>query len=139
MYADFESVLLKQDYNENDTTQKYQKHIPCGSCFYVVSSDDRFYQPPIIHQGRDSAEKFLDDVIATARTLRKFLRYKVPMSLSDEEEQKYKAAATCHICKKAFTNSTEKSEMKVRDHDHLTGMFGHFFLSLPLLLFSQWF
>ena len=107
MYADFESVLMKLPGCENDpnvsSTQKYQKHVPCGSCLYVVSSDQRFYQPPEVNFGCNAAEKFLDQVMAAAAKIRQTLEKKIPMiPLTREQWRHYHTASTCHICGKTF-------------------------------------
>ena len=108
MYADFESVLVKQAGCENTTdhswTQKSQNHVPCGSCLYDVSSDKRFYQSPIVNQGPDSGEKFLDQVQATAVKIRQYLKNKIRMDklTSKQWEELHKPDAICHICVKTF-------------------------------------
>ena len=67
--ADFESVLRKQDSCEPSTsksfTTQYQQHVP-GSCIYVKCSDGRYFEVPEINIGDDTAEKFLDQVLAAA-------------------------------------------------------------------------
>ena len=77
--ADFESVLEKvsttfQNPNTSNTTI-YQKHIPCGAAYKIVSSDPCYYHEPVIVTGTDCAVQFLDRIQADVDQLRKFLRY----------------------------------------------------------------
>ena len=107
MYADFESILEKVEGCENDSsksyTQKLQKHVPCGSCLYVVSSDGKYFQPPEVNHGPDAAEKFLDQVMATSTKIRQYLKRKIPMErLTPEQWNEFNHASECHICGKGF-------------------------------------
>ena len=122
IYADFESILAKNETVERDSswswTEKYQTHIPCSFGMHTVSSDKRFYSKPKIYFGEDSAEKFIDFVQREAKVIRKFLKNKIPMErLSSQQWREYNTAAACHICKKNF----KEGDVRVRDHDHLTG------------------
>ena len=51
IYADFKSVLCKQNSCEPSSsksfTTQYQKQVPCGSCICVKSSDGRYFEPPL--------------------------------------------------------------------------------------------
>ena len=64
IYADFESVLRKQDSCEssssNSFTTQYQQHLPCGSYINVKCSDGQYFEAPQVNIGDDAAEKFLD-------------------------------------------------------------------------------
>ena len=63
MYADFESVLIKQHGCTNDGkkswTENLQHHVPCGACFYVKASDERFFRRPVIFRGETALEEFV--------------------------------------------------------------------------------
>ena len=58
-------------------TQKYQKHVLCGSCLYAVSSDEIFLQPPPVKHSPDAAQMLLDQVMATETTIRQYLKKKI--------------------------------------------------------------
>ena len=127
IYADFESILKPHSSAEQTSskswTQIYQTHEACGFGMYTVSTDKRFYSKPKIEFGENSAESFLDAVLCEANRIRKFLSYKVPMKrLTTQQWNDYQSASTCHICGKDITNE----QKKVRDHDHLTGLFSFY-------------
>ena len=120
--ADFESVLCKQDSCEpslsKSFTTQYHQHVPCGSCIYVKCSDGRYFEVLQVNIGYDTAETFLDQVLATATICRQHLANRIPMKqLTQEQWREYNNATNCSICTKPFM-STDK---KVRDHNHLTG------------------
>ena len=53
-------VLCKQDSWETSSlksfTTQYQHHVPCGSYIYVKSSNGRYFEPPQVNMGDDTAE-----------------------------------------------------------------------------------
>ena len=68
IYADFEIVLCKQD-----------SCGPCGSCINVKCSDGQYFEPSQVNMGDDTAENFLDQILATATICRQHLTNKIPM------------------------------------------------------------
>ena len=42
-----------------------------------------------------------------------------PLRMTEENEQEFKKATTCHICDKKYT----EKDIQVRDHCHITGKF----------------
>ena len=62
IYADFESILEKIDTvspnaNKSDTN-KYQKHTPCGLCYYIKSSVGDEYKLEL-YRGQNASEEFI--------------------------------------------------------------------------------
>ena len=57
IYADFESILEKIDTVSPNTnksyTNKYQKHTPCGFCYYIKSSVGDEYKKFELYRGED--------------------------------------------------------------------------------------
>ena len=107
IYEDFESVLYKQDSCEplssKSFTTQYQQQVPCGSCIYVKCSDGRYFEPPQVNIGDETAEKFLDQVLATATICRQHLANKIPMKwLTQQQWREYYNATNCSICSKTF-------------------------------------
>ena len=119
---DFERVLRKQDSCEplssKSFTTQYQHHVPCGSCIYVKCSDGQYFEPPQVNMGYDTAENFLDQVLAAATICRQYLANKIPMKwLIQEQWREYNNATNCSICAKPL----KSADKKVRNFDHLMG------------------
>lgn len=123
-YADVESLLKSPTINfctgaETKTTA-YQEHEIYSIGFYLKCSFDEsksFYE---FQRGHDCVNWFVKrlrtivyDIIAP------ILRHIVPIIISDEEENEFETAVLCHICEKRIG----QSEIKVRDHCHLTGKY----------------
>ena len=82
IYADFESVLCKQDSCEPSSksfTTQYHYHVKCGSCIYVKNNDGWYFQPPQVNMRDGAVKKFLDQVLATATIWRQHMAKKIPM------------------------------------------------------------
>ena len=83
IYADFESVLWKEDSCEPSSskffTTQYQHHIPCGSCIYMKCSMGDTLKHPQVNIGDDATENFLDQVLVAATICRQHLANKIPM------------------------------------------------------------
>ena len=122
IYADFKSVLRKQDSCEPSSsksfTTQYQHHIPCRSCNYVKCSDEWYFEPLQVNIGEDAAEKFLDQVLAAATICRQHLANNIPMKqLTKEQWREYNNVTNCSICTKPF----KSADKNVCDDEHLTG------------------
>ena len=80
IYADFESVLRKQDSYEPSSsksfTTQYKHHVPCGSYIYVKCGDGRYFERAQVNIGDDAAEKFLGQALAAATICRQHLTNK---------------------------------------------------------------
>ena len=120
IYADFESVLLKQDSREPSSSKSFtnQYQQPCGTCIFMKLSGEQYFEAPQVNIGDDAAEKFLDQVLAAATICRQHLTNKIAMKrLTQEQWREYNNATNWSICGKSFM----LADKKVRDHNHLTG------------------
>ena len=113
IYADFETLSVSR--NENIDTKDLE---PCSYGYVIVD-----WEGKIIHQdfylGQDAGKMFLKSITSAQPLMNDYLkRNSKPLSLSDAEEECFKAAKSCHICELPLGN-----EKAVRDHDHLTGKF----------------
>ena len=71
-----------------------------------------------MNMGDDTAEKFLDPVLASATMCREHLANKAPMKrLTLEKWKEYNNFMNWWICAKPF----KSADNKIRDHEHLTG------------------
>ena len=121
VYADFESILSKQDSCEplssKSFTTKYKYHLSCSSSICVKCSDRRYFELTIKNMRDDTAEKFLDQVLPAATICRQHLASKIPIKRLTLEQWSEYNVTNCSTCIKPF-KSVDKNFL---DHDHLTG------------------
>ena len=113
IYADFESVLPKQDscdpLSSKFFTTQYQQHVQCGSCIYVKCSNGWYFEPPQVNIEYDAIKNILDQVLAAATICRQHLANKISMKrLTQEQWREYNNATNCSIWPKPC-QQTEKS------------------------------
>ena len=126
IYADFESILekihgCKQDGNKS-YTEAYQTHTDCGFGYKVVCCyDDKYTKPIQIYRGEKAVYKFMENILEEVKYCKKVMKkyFNKPLRMTEENEQEFKKATTCHICDKKYT----EKDTRVRDHCHITGEF----------------
>ena len=125
--GDFESYTEKIDptdveYDETKSyTKKYQKHKPSGFCYYI-SYRGGFYKKPFVYTGENAESVFCERLeIETKEIYDKYLKNIVPLKMTRDELNRYEKTDVCHICEEAIYADGE--DIKVIDHDHLTGKF----------------
>jgi hypothetical protein len=126
IYGDLECVL--EECNEmRGATHKYQKHVPCGFCLYVVSEYEEHQMDPILYRGADAEEQLVKTLIRLSNHIHfDKIKQNVPLIMSDEDQHKFENATTCHICEEDLFIDIFGDNLypdKVRDHDHLNGKF----------------
>ena len=108
IYADFECLLPKvQSCNPNpekSSTTPVEKHVPCGYCYKIVSSNPLYSKPAVVYRGKDPVIHFLKALEKEALDIAKIVKQIQPMKLTEQDEQAFKSATTCHICSKPETN-----------------------------------
>jgi hypothetical protein len=134
VYADFEA-LLSTDFqcsvcdqtpcrNTNDcksksNTVKQQKHVPMSFAYYVVNTLG-IKSDPVIYRGLDAGKVFIEKLKEEAIKVKNLYDSKLPMKdLTLEQINQFNSATKCHICQLDF----DDDELRVRDHDPLTGLF----------------
>lgn len=125
IYADFETLLKpldtgNQEQNPNiPFTVTTCEHVPYSFAYYLKCSFDDNLSKFEIYRGEDAVDVFIQRVDADVQTLYdEHLKHVVPMKdMVPEEIQNFNDAVSCHICERPFTND----DVKVRDHDHLSG------------------
>ena len=136
VYADFEAfpegISTCSPSNDKSYTKHYQKHKPCGLCYYIKCFDDKVFPPLLRHytiKGRDEnigkifVESLESDI---AEIYRRFKWPKKMIPLIRAESIDYITATVCHICGDPFLDDRRdenKGNVKVRDHCHLTGRY----------------
>ena len=126
IYADFEAITQKIDScqpNDNKSySERYQKHVDCGYAYKLVCCyDDKFTKPIQVYRGENAAYKFLEVMLNEVDYCEETKKnhFNQPMTLTNRDEEHFKLATVCHICKNGFT----KKDYKVRDHCHVTGKY----------------
>lgn len=141
IYADFEALLLKATICENCSkttcnsencvvkyqnktknkinTIQVQRHEPMSFAYKVVNTLG-LKSDPVIYRGADAGRVFIERLRDEALHIKDIYDNKLPINnLTDEEITKFNCSDKCHICEKTF----EEIDIKVRDHDPLTGCF----------------
>ena len=119
IYADFESFLCKVEgpKNMDSSLHVYERHIPSGFAYLIVSSDFNRTYEPVVYRGPDVIEEFLKRLKTESDNITTILSKVVPMKLSSEEEKMFFKTENCYLCGELLGAD------RVRDHDHLTGKF----------------
>ena len=127
IYADFESYTEKVVFNDDayddqqSYTKRYQKHTPSGFCYYI-SYREGIYKKPVVYTGENVAEEFCKRLeIETHEIYNKYFKNIVPMRMTRDDLNKYEETDVCHICEETIIDGGE--DIKVKDHNHLTGKF----------------
>lgn len=125
VYADFECLLKKIDNVENPTTDTFTvkkfEHIPCSFGYYIKCAYDDSLSKLEIYSGLDAPQKFVSKLEEDLKQIYfKYLKPIIPMKpLSPSQNEEYLNATVCHICEEVFSST----DVKVKDHDHRTGIF----------------
>ncbi|XP_035716141.1 uncharacterized protein LOC118439162 [Folsomia candida] len=115
MYGDFEAILT--DYNTSTTS--IDKHEISGYNLAVTGPNKKLVHTSK-YRGPNSIDKFIDEVNLQASFCIQRNKIHIAMKqLSLEEEYDFSMADSCHICEHDFDHQS----IKVRDHDHNTGLF----------------
>ena len=118
IFADSEALIDPGVDNPN-----YLPHTPCSVGFKLVSLLPGFQIPYQSYRGPDCFDWFLDTLIEVERRCLHYLFEERPLIWeTDQKAQDRHAAATiCYLCGGEFSNDI--NYQKVRDHDHLTGLY----------------
>jgi hypothetical protein len=123
IYADFETLVQKIEHqhdNMKSSTTKYCEQVPCGYAFNIVSDYPELNLGLKLFRGENTVNHFLRTLVDCGDEIRKILDINCPMIITPKQEIEFQNAECCHICDKGGFSDTNP---KVRDHDHLTGLF----------------
>ena len=99
-------------------TRVLYEHEPFMCSYILVTRDGTVVTERTII-GEDCVEQFLEDVVALAdRYLPPTLSPGLPLVMTKKDKRLLQEAKECYLCGQGFEN-----DMKVADHDHLTGDF----------------
>lgn len=119
IYADIETLLQqpKDSFCRSESTVAYHQHQVYSIGFYFKCMyDDKksFYKsrrdPECIDWFIKELKKIGDDVSSILNNI-------IPIKISEEQEEEFRVADKCHICKQEY----DFDDIRVRDHSHLTG------------------
>ena len=123
IYADFETLVVKSDSAKHDetksSTSKLAELPPCGFRFLALSQYPQLNLGMKFGRGEDIVDRFLDELLIMGDVIRAELDEEVSMIITPEQEKEFKNCQICHICERKI----EDSKTKVRDHDHLNGLY----------------
>lgn len=118
IYADFESLLVNCQEVRNTQTQAYKVHKASCFAYYICCSHNPSLNKFRTYRGHDCVEKFMKFLIQDMELIYTVLDNKKPMTeLTSDEENEFKNATFCHICKQLLLDD------RVRDHDSITSKF----------------
>ena len=126
IYADFEAITEKvqgcQPDGNKSYTEAYQRHTDCGYGYKVVCCyDDKYTKPIQLYRGEKAVYKFMENILEEVKYCKKVMKkhFNKPLRMTEENQQEFKKATTCHICDKEYT----EKDIRVRDHCHITGKY----------------
>ena len=126
IYADFEAITEKvqgcQQEGNKLYTEAYQTHTDCGYGYKVVCCyDDKYTKPIQLYRGEKAVYKFMENILEEVKYCKRVMKkyFNKPLRMTEENEQEFKKATTCHICDKKYT----EKDIQVRVHCHITGKY----------------
>ena len=126
IYADFEALLQKvergQPDNDGSYTEKFQRHIDCGSAYKVVCCyDDKYSKDICIYRGENAVHKFLEKMLEEVNYCKDIAKkeFNKPLKMTDDDEHSFSNEDKCHICGNKYTDK----DIRVRDHCHINGRY----------------
>ncbi|MFN4152918.1 MAG: endonuclease domain-containing protein [Candidatus Sericytochromatia bacterium] len=81
---------------------------------YLASQYKDYELPITIYRGTDCMDRFFDELKRYQKHINDIVK---DMIISDKQEVEFNKASHCHICSK------ELKDDRVRDHDHITGLY----------------
>ena len=116
IYADFESVIKPKSESAGDKSEITSEHVACGFGYQVVRYDGQT-EKPVIYRGENAIDVFLGGLECEVLNINNVLANPQPIITTEQDEEKYKNATHCFICKNTIT------KYKVSYHSHFTGKY----------------
>ena len=85
IYADFECYLPKVSIKAGSQTEKYQKHVPSGFCYTVVSPVEKYCKEAVVYRSENVMDTFMDCMFKESNEE----IIAVPMNLSVDEQDQF--------------------------------------------------
>ena len=126
IYADIEALLQKVERGQPDSnesyTERFQRHVDCGSAYKVVCCyDDKYSKDICIYRGENAVYKFLEQMLEEVNYCKDIVKreFNKQLKITDDDELSFRLEDKCHICGEKYTDK----DVRVRDHCHITGKF----------------
>lgn len=122
IYADFETLvqpLVNIDHNPLiSSTTRINTQTPCGFAFNIVSDYPELDLGLKLFRGENAVDEFLKQLLQCGDKIKQVLKTEQPMIITPAQEKEFQKATICSICESPLTK-----EDRVRDHDHITGLY----------------
>lgn len=93
IYADFQTILLKMDTNENDPTTSHttriSRHHPCGFSYIVAAVDGEVLTEPVVYRGKNAVDHFLTSLLLKEKKIWDILRHPKQMIITSTQEEEF--------------------------------------------------
>jgi len=135
IYADFESLTVPCDGLTDAAKKKegmpkfsFQMHKPISVGLKLVCCTPGILDLPYeTYTGEDVNEWFLCRLAVYRHMCFNYLFNEQRLVMTEDDKRDFEQATMCYICRKDFGSQEEqhrfKSKRKVRDHDHITGVY----------------
>ena len=97
IYADFEAYTTKIDEPQHGNTKMYQRHVPSGFGYMIVSTDPQYTKPPVIYVGDDVVDTFLQRLDEKQREIINIRSVEKLMLITAEDVHRHQQATECFI------------------------------------------
>ena len=144
VYADFECFNIPIDEYISDKTKILFTHEPCSVVYYLKSPWQTGYKT---FSGKMCVNSFVNDIFEIEKLAGLYYNTNLKLEMTPENELDFQNSKHCHLCDKPFLKCKKNIEYyedeeydeeydeeenckqnnceckKVRDHDHLTGLY----------------
>ena len=116
VYADFESLLVKPEAQEEETRKIINNHIPIAVSYSVCSIDPKWRREVKCYTGTDCSEWFMKEMLNLVEEVKHIYRKILPCKkLTPQQRQEAANTTHCYLCKE------ELDDVRHKDHCHITG------------------
>ena len=120
IYADFESILIKKNLQLSTKTKQIQEHRASGFAMIVIENEDKIFYK-YVYRGTDCLAVFMKELKMLLFRIEGILSIVRDMVITEKQQKDFENCDICYLCENYIDPS--KGDEKVRDHDHLTGLY----------------